>query len=554
MRYMIERGLYLAALLNRTLVLPTHLRIRHCSDIALCQKIATPLDLEVIGRNDQGSTLALDIGYFYDLPHLYARTKGAVIDFRTFMEDVVGTPYSAKLVDSQFGAQVSFWQDILRQQRQGYPTPLNNTKFIARNSDDSDDEDDLIDSEIDSHVSRDDRYLSINRIRRSRWDLEEREEYSFIEDLVRNVLVDNLEEPAQTKMNNASQGGEGSFKVRRTFYAFGDVRGGGLDRIVQWSLDFVHDPKQADAEWHKGIPLLDMDSCRPPDEDPFVDQIPWEARFPAFATCSIENYVGLKQELNIRDARILSIEGQFHTTGWMPLVYSSLESAQAYRSMALSFLQYTPAVYEAAEYLSSKLKTIIQSRQGAMVDIASMDQSNDIDKDNDSTWLQLSMHVRRGDFVTDRHGWQEFDEQWMRSVVKEAVEMVFGSNPLSTDKQEEPRIGFYMATDESSPEVLDYFSSLGAVLFEDLIDQTFEDRFDYLIAFDDWIGLVEQVICTRAKSFYGTMSSSFTSGIVNMRLGLGSQQHTPGSTKSEYLIKPGGPVLPSKQTQGFAYN
>ncbi|CAO3564201.1 unnamed protein product [Mortierella alpina] len=525
MRYMIERGLYLAALLNRTLALPTHLRIRQCSDVTLCQQIAAPLDPTTMGRNEQGSTMALDLGYFFDLSHLDSRTHGSIIDFRTLMEEVVGMPKGAALIDSQFGAQVSHWlNQLTHQEKHKFASVDDVDEMETYAALEYQDEEKAFDEMVLN--SQDSQPSLIRRLRRSRWDLKERDGYSYVDDLIRNVLVDDFEGPGQTDKDHIQLQGDGTFKIRRRFYAFGDVRGGGLDRIVQWSLDFAHDPQSDNAD--KGIPQLDAESCRPPVENPDVGQIPWEARFPAFATCRIENYVGLKQELAPVQERMLSIEGQFHTTGWMPLAFSSFQNAQTYRSKAITFLRYSPAVYEAAEYLTAILEETIRMRQGWKWTARKTDTHG-------SPRLLLSMHVRRGDFVTDGYGWQDHGEAWLKTVVKEAAEDVLG--PLSKTR------GFYLATDESSPRLLDYFHSLGAILFEDLIDARFEQRFASLLAVDDWIGLVEQVICAQAKMFYGTMTSSFTSGIINMKLNLEEGQHDGGEPNFRYLMKPGGPSL-----------
>lgn len=114
-----------------------------------------------------------------------------------------------------------------------------------------------------------------------------------------------------------------------------------------------------------------------------------------------------------------------------------------------------------------------------------------------------------------------------------------------------------MSIDETSSQILDYFQSLGAILFEDLLDPYFESRFGHLIVFDDWIGLVEQLICARAALFVGTMSSSFTSGILNLRLNPealdGEEGGESGNRRKRfgYLYKKGGPVLtPEQQQQG----
>ncbi|KAG0244247.1 hypothetical protein BGX31_009527 [Mortierella sp. GBA43] len=537
MRYMVERGFYLADLLNRTLVLPNHLRIRRCSDEAICARTAIPLDLNAIGRNEQGSTMALDLGYFFDLPHLSEKTHGRIIDFRTFMERVVGVPRDATLVDSQFGAQVSFWKDQLRQQRHGQPLDVIDGYRAT-----DDDEGFMIPRDLTNHPGQQSGqeenqevdYVSMHRVNRAQWDLEDHDDLSIIDNLIRNGLVDSFEDPSPEERENAFKDEHGTFKVRRSFYAFSDVRGGGLDRIVEWSLDFKHDSR----DHVKAVPVLDSDSCHPPSEDSNAKNAPWEARFPAFATCRIEHYVGLKQELGQVTAPILSIEGQFHTAGWIPIIYSSIQNAQKHRIMATSFLRYSPAVYEAAKYLMERLESMLRAGRNM-----------DVNKNNGdvlpSSWFLLSMHVRRGDFIDDKHGWQKFDDAWMGSLIKEAVESVFSPDHNSTSASHGPR--FYIATDESSPEVIDYFHSVGALLFEDLIDEWFEERFRHLVVYDDWIGLVEQLICAQAKQFYGTMTSSFTSGIVNMRLSMDQKEDTHGHRGFAYFIKNDGPLLTTEQ-------
>ncbi|GJJ69852.1 hypothetical protein EMPS_02201 [Entomortierella parvispora] len=524
MRYMIERGLYLADLLNRTLVLPTLLRIRQCSDEDICAETATPLDLSAIGHNPQESTLSLDLGYFIDLDHLWRTTQGRVIAFDLFMERAAGFPRGISLVDSEFGAQVSFWQDV-QEKHKGGPWPLESeARYSALDEDEEEEQD-----EAAERTPKPQRQSSrgVFRIQRSAWDLTEQEDLSLIDNLVRNALVDNLEVPSHE--SQVIRAKDGTDRQKRTFFAFSDVRGGGLDKIVQWSVDFQYQDQRFTP---------DLSSCQLPVEEASVEAIPWEARFPSFATCRIENYVGLKQELGPIQDRILSIEGQFHTTGWVPMIYSSLADAERYRDMSIRSLQYAPAVQDAAEYMLATLQNMVMERQA--IDAGTKGNSPS------AAWFKLSMHVRRGDFVTDKYGWQDFGNRWMGDLVKEAVETVFPHQVHSATKGQPPTIGFYMATDETSPSILDSFHSLGAILFEDLIDKNFEDRYRHLLAYDDWIGLVEQLVCAQAHSFYGTMTSSFTSGIANMRIGLRAQDPSQRYDTS-YFIKAGGPTLTPEQ-------
>ena len=533
---MLERGIYLASLLNRTFVIPTHLRIRQCSDETVCAQTATQLDLNSIGHNPQGSTIALDLGYFIDLNQLSRQSDAQVIDFRTFMEQVVKVPPGTALVDSEFGEQVAFWQRVMNENSQNGGAHSSDTpRFRAKDDEDEEeDKDKDKDKGGDEHLEEKDgeaaprnnhECISMARIHRANWSLDMDTGKSFIDNLIRNGLVNDLEPPNPALYSPAS---DGSFIAKRSFYAFGDVRGGGLNRIMNWSVDFHYQPQDAARTLFKGIPQLGSQSCTLPTEDPSVDKIPWEARFPSFAICRIENYVGLKQELDALDARIVSVEGQFHTAGWIPLIYSSMESALKYRSTAATHIRYTPAVEEAAEYLLEKLRNRLDPS-------AAPQPGSYLENHGAEPWFPLSMHIRRGDFVTEKYGWQEFDDDWMQTLVDNAISTVF--SPLSN----KPPKFFYLATDESSSATLDHFQAVGALLFEDLIDDAFEARFGDLIVYDDWIGLVEQLICARSRKFYGTMTSSFTSGIVNLRV---EKYGLDGEEDFEYLIKVGGPVLP----------
>ncbi|KAG0290041.1 hypothetical protein BGZ96_006478 [Linnemannia gamsii] len=571
MRYMIERGLYLADILNRTLVIPTDLRIRSCSspDETICTQTATYLTPgSANSRNDQGSVFALDMGYFFDLPHLAEKTGRKVIDFRTFMEEVVGvgTETLSRLRDTDFGAQALF---ALKDKK--YPGG-----HLEDGIDGSDIEEEVEKERIDDKKKK--RDIVLKAVERDSWDLAEDPKLSIINNIIRNGLVDTLDEEGDLQSPYGQVQEDGTVHVNRSFFAFADVQGGGVGRIVNWSVQFQYQPttdKKDPIRRSKGRPLLN--SCRPPLEEPSADQIPWESRFPGFATCHITNYVGLAQQLGQVDADVLVVEGQFHTTGWIPLAYSSLENARRHQRMALTYLRYSPAVHEAADYLMGKLKSRIQRRSGDGF------SGGDSPEKGDYSWLRLSMHVRRGDFVSEKHGWQNYDDSWMSSLVKDAVESVFGpldsslniSNPtpalisvsedttgdVSHDSNNDsrpppsqssikiPKFGFYMSTDETSPAVLDYFQSLGAILFEDLLDPTFESRFGHLIIFDDWIGLVEQLICARAEMFVGTMSSSFSSGILNLRLEDEGVDREGDSRKFAYLYRKGGPVLTPEQQQ-----
>ncbi|KAF9085639.1 hypothetical protein BGX29_001846 [Mortierella sp. GBA35] len=305
---MTERGLYLADLLNRTLVLPSNLRIRHCA------YTATYLNPRTMSRNDQNSTFALDLGYFFDLPHLAEKAQGRVIDFRTFMYEVVGAKPETQLwdVDVDYGIQV--FRTLRSKTRPDYFGP----RVIRRNNR-------VVAGESSDDRKDGGREIVLKTVQRKSWDRPRDLSRTFITNLIRNGLVDTLEDYGPSEHDQVQE--DGSVNVNRIFYAFGDVQGGGVGWIVNWSVQFQYkqvggdDKKTASDTAGAGVPSSDskgrplLDICRPPVEDPSADQIPWESRFLGFATCHIDNYVGLAQELGSVDADILSVEGQLHTTG-----------------------------------------------------------------------------------------------------------------------------------------------------------------------------------------------------------------------------------------------
>ncbi|KAF9582596.1 hypothetical protein BGW38_010996 [Lunasporangiospora selenospora] len=467
--------------------------------------------------------MALDLAYFFDLKTLFDKSHGRIVDFRRFMKEVVGVPVDSALVDSEFGAQIAYWSERISQQDS--PTPGSIQDFRATAFTDNESDEYLDENEVNG--GSDQHPIQLTRIHRDTWNADFSEELSTVDNAIRNGLIDDFatHPPIDAHIQQL---------VRKTFYAFSDVRGGGMDRIVEWSLNFSYTPNIGDQGQPSYVltPLLDQDSCQPPADDPSVEFIPWEARFPSFATCRIDHYVGIKQQLEPIQSRILSIDGQFHTTGWIPIAYSSLENAQRYRDIASSYLQSAPVVDRAIDHLFRNLHNMIVGVN-----------DNDIKINGDpAPWLKLSMHVRRGDFLTSGMGWQDFHDSWMEALVKDAVENVFGKD---ADGVELAKGRFYLATDEISAHTMNYFRSLGAIMFQDLVDDTFKDLFGHLSVFDDWIGVVEQHICARATRFIGTMSSSFTSGIVNIRMKTGSSLER--DLNYGYLLKSGGPVLTKEQ-------
>ncbi|KAF9229267.1 hypothetical protein BS17DRAFT_792228 [Gyrodon lividus] len=160
---------------------------------------------------------------------------------------------------------------------------------------------------------------------------------------------------------------------------------------------------------------------------------------------------------------------------------------------------------------------------------------------NGRQWM--ASHVRRGDFVSAGWAWGNSHEGHLERVkqhLNEGRKLLQSERPYtvysipditpdtSIPHRQPPQEGdrFFIATDESDPEKLRYFSDNGAIMFRDLV--TFEDRheFGWGILFSDIIGLVEQATLARASYFYGSAMSSFTGGVFNMRAVLGAERIT----------------------------
>lgn len=94
------------------------------------------------------------------------------------------------------------------------------------------------------------------------------------------------------------------------------------------------------------------------------------------------------------------------------------------------------------------------------------------------------------------------------------------------------RIRWYLATDERSPEALDYARSKGAVTISDLLlapqsvsstacemsGETSLRRIEgWPLLFTDVLALVEQSVMARAGLFWAQWRSSVAGGVVNLR-------------------------------------
>ena len=80
---------------------------------------------------------------------------------------------------------------------------------------------------------------------------------------------------------------------------------------------------------------------------------------------------------------------------------------------------------------------------------------------------------------------------------------------------------FYLATDERSPEGLEYVRSHGAVLIHDLLFPEDRRLIGWPLLYTDVLALLEQSIMAHSVYFYAHAMSSVAGGVVNMRAARG---------------------------------
>ena len=123
-------------------------------------------------------------------------------------------------------------------------------------------------------------------------------------------------------------------------------------------------------------------------------------------------------------------------------------------------------------------------------------------KDQSSQPTYTCVHLRRGDFVSA--GWlgKAKDLDVVKGQIAKA--RVDASEPV------------YLATDEGDQEILDGFRSEGIFTWRDFAAELAGDRHlqksQKYLAFEDYVGLIEQRICAQARTFVGSECSSFTGG------------------------------------------
>eukprot|EP00050_Salpingoeca_kvevrii_P013276 m.27738 g.27738 ORF g.27738 m.27738 type:complete len:814 (+) comp4819_c0_seq1:485-2926(+) len=191
---------------------------------------------------------------------------------------------------------------------------------------------------------------------------------------------------------------------------------------------------------------------------------------------------GFVDEYGEDESDVLFLDGTPHHIGLTPTFWSSEES-----------LMQSSAIWEAGLVYNREIQRIAHTIKQQLTHTVS------------TTGSYVCVHLRRGDFV---------DAKWLG----DAEDLGFVANNIrKVLHADEP---FYLATDEQDPTILADLRAMGGrqwTDFEHLFTEAdFPDSFPYL-GFEDYIGLVEQMVCGEARLFLGSKCSSFSGGIFNLR-------------------------------------
>ena len=197
----------------------------------------------------------------------------------------------------------------------------------------------------------------------------------------------------------------------------------------------------------------------------------------------VTTFKGIADEWGAIDADVLVLEGRAMFVSRSPWVFSSLLARGRFELLWQRFTsQYHPDIVSLASAVAVELR---------------------------STGSFVAVHYRRGDFV---------DLGLLRAAEKvETVQAAIKSHLRAGEP-------FYLATNEHDPAILDSFRRMGAVLWRDVLAldavQAHVRTLPVaagMLCFEDYVGLVEQLVCAGARLFVGTHCSSFTGQILNLR-------------------------------------
>ncbi|KAF9511689.1 hypothetical protein BS47DRAFT_1468488 [Hydnum rufescens UP504] len=224
---------------------------------------------------------------------------------------------------------------------------------------------------------------------------------------------------------------------------------------------------------------------------------------------------GLVDDYDHYTEEVLLLEGEVHLyrkPGF--LLFTTVEERIRFTDLVLHGFRPIPQIVHVAERIATRMLAVNDGR------------------------MWMTSHMRRGDFV--RFSWAMSNDlhahldrikqrlgvgaQKIRDMVKSRERWKTADVPnVSADQTfidvEPPRDGdkFYLATDERTPDGLQYIREHGGVLAMDIL--TPEDRrlVGWPLLLTDVLAILEQVVMSHGAYFYAHAMSSVAGGVVNMR-------------------------------------
>ncbi|TDL17252.1 hypothetical protein BD410DRAFT_794558 [Rickenella mellea] len=531
MRYILEASVLHARLLNRTLILPSFVYARACEfDIDVCSTYADPVNRNEVFNTDEfkHSPLAwkMPISKFIDLPLL--RQAQPVILVSEYLR-LHGLPLSAE-------AQAGNWD------RSTYHSKPNLFADVAVRGGNEDEEDlggkptlfvvenEWFDPEDTLRVDRlpqdyqtrggwDPRAIDVEKGRYGEWtETEKSAAYLQLEGALgdehvlswtqaRSVLESMLD-PVDTETDGTGDDMPGRSRARSAKFAprrravFDVETDDKLENVLRangWEVLYTY-------EGALGMEFLKSVSG------------------PVRQAAPRSSLRGLVEDYAHITTDVLLLEGEVHH-GRKPgsLRFTTEEGRDVFTNIVRQAIHTPHEVLELAGKIDSRMTRLVQGRQ----------------------WM--AAHMRRGDFIdtglvmektfrahfdrivdrlaVGRHMLRQIAEEKISSSVDRDMEPPGpGCKTCSPPpKDDDP---FYLATDERTPEALEYMMEHGVIFINDLLTSDDHQTYGWPLIFTDVLGLVEQAVLSRASYFYAHALSSVAGGVVNLRDARGADPRT----------------------------
>ncbi|KIY68498.1 hypothetical protein CYLTODRAFT_421532 [Cylindrobasidium torrendii FP15055 ss-10] len=241
--------------------------------------------------------------------------------------------------------------------------------------------------------------------------------------------------------------------------------------------------------------------------------------------------VGLENDVGGRTEDILHIAGallhEHHNAGGMD--FTSREALDRSGTVALFDMQRRSEVMRLADKLVQRMYEVTGGRLWMAAHIRRGDFIRYgwvMEQTPEEHIARVKRHLAIGRSVVEQlresGAPQTFD---VPGDVQPDLDMIVRPAPLEDGP-------FYVGTDESDPKVLDMFRREGAVLFDDLL--TIEDRrtfalesgLNWALMLTDVRAVVSQVVMAKSAYFYGHAMSSVPGGVMNLRAAFGKDPRT----------------------------